>query len=286
MSSEIQELQLVINGLKIAALSTSSGKPPGAPKLLCVHGWLDNANSFTGLMGELKDADIVAIDLPGHGHSGHLPPESDYHMTDMPFLLLEIAKELGWQQFHLVGHSLGGCIATLTAAAAPDLIESLVLIEASGPVTEPPQALPDRLKKARAHRDDNRRFQSRTFSKKEEAVMARLAAAKMSPESALLIIERQLKEVPGGYHWRFDPRQRMASPVYLTEEQVLAVLSAIEAQTLVVEAEDGYLATRAATQNRLQQICSCTVARVPGHHHMHMDDPGPTADAIKKHLGQ
>jgi len=39
----------------------------GDASILALHGWLDNAASFARLAPLLMDADVVAIDLPGHG---------------------------------------------------------------------------------------------------------------------------------------------------------------------------------------------------------------------------
>ena len=39
---------------------------PGAPKVLCLHGWLDNAASFVPLSPFLKDFDLLALDFAGH----------------------------------------------------------------------------------------------------------------------------------------------------------------------------------------------------------------------------
>ncbi len=277
------ELQIELDGISVAALHKTA-KVSGAPKLLCIHGWLDNANSFLPLMPELDHCELLAIDLPGHGKSSHLPAAANYHLVEMPFLMLQISKQLGWEQFHLLGHSLGGCIAALTAVAAPEAIQSLMMIEASGPLTEAANELPVRLQKSREHRQNPSRFESRLFKQADEAVAARLAAAKMSRSSAELIIKRQIMKEDGGYRWRFDPRHRHASPVYMTEEQVVAILSAIECPVSVVIADQGYLINRPETHNRLQSIPACQIVTVSGHHHMHMDDPAPTAKALLGHL--
>ena len=102
-------------------------------KILCLHGWLDNANSFTPIMPLLADCDIVAIDLPGHGHSDHF--EGAYSIANNAHYVLQAASQLGWENFHLIGHSLGGCIAPYCAVANPPAITSLTLIDAAGPQT-------------------------------------------------------------------------------------------------------------------------------------------------------
>ena len=43
----------------------------GQPRVLALHGWLDNAASFLPLAARLPALDLVMLDLPGHGRSGH-----------------------------------------------------------------------------------------------------------------------------------------------------------------------------------------------------------------------
>ena len=283
LNSTVKEITIDAAGFQLAALHKAAKTDAGAgtaPRLLCIHGWLDNANSFLPLFPHLDDFEIVAIDLPGHGHSSAIGDTAFYHLLDAGLLLPRIVDALGWQHCHLIGHSLGGNLSTIAAVASAEHFLSLVLLESLGPLTEPAEKLPERLMKALQHRTNPERFDSRTFDDPQQAVESRLAAAKMTQRAAELIIERQVKAVPGGWQWCFDPKQRMASSVYLSEEQALVLLASLSLRTLVVLAEDGYLVNRDETEQRLAHIPKLEKVSVPGNHHMHMDDPQPTAQVL------
>jgi len=271
----VEEIQLEISGYQIAALRKSAqlASPPS-------HGWLDNANSFLPLFPYLDEVEIVSIDLPGHGHSSHIGTAGQYQLIEAALLLPQIVSALEWTDCHLVGHSLGGNLAVVAASASPEHFSSVVLLEALGPLSEDAQELPNRIKKALEHRQNPTRFESRTFAAPEDAVKTRLAAAKMTPYAAELIIERQIVEVDDGWQWRFDPKHRWASPAYLTEDQICSLLASLPMQTLVVIAEDGYLANRPFTPARLEHVAHLHKEVVPGNHHMHMDDLAPFRWAI------
>jgi pimeloyl-ACP methyl ester carboxylesterase len=68
----------------------------------------------------------VAIDLPGHGKSsgGGFRGVADY-----AYFTVELARALGWSRFVIVGHSLGGGVALLTALYHAELLEGLVLVD-------------------------------------------------------------------------------------------------------------------------------------------------------------
>ena len=108
----------------------------GQPRVLALHGWLDNAASFLPLAAHLPGIELVAVDLPGHGRSAHLPPGADYSFAGALHAVLDIADALAWDRFALLGHSMGAGIASLLAAASPERVTRLVAIEALG-------ALPD-----------------------------------------------------------------------------------------------------------------------------------------------
>ncbi|RBE40798.1 alpha/beta hydrolase, partial [Xanthomonas oryzae pv. oryzae] len=95
---------------------------------------MDNAASFVPLSAHLhaQELDLVLLDLPGHGHSTWLPVGAEYTLSSAISILLQIADALGWERFTLLGHSLGGGVASLLAAAAPERVEALIAIEALG----------------------------------------------------------------------------------------------------------------------------------------------------------
>jgi pimeloyl-ACP methyl ester carboxylesterase len=117
----------LVRGLFVRRWGTRGGTP-----LLFLHA-LGPASSaaFLGLgVGPLEDAgyDVAAPDLPGYGAS---PPISrdDYAVPSLAERMRELAGDLGWSRFVLVGHSWGGAIASHLAAAHPELVRALVLVD-------------------------------------------------------------------------------------------------------------------------------------------------------------
>ena len=283
MRPKLESIALTVDGRTIAGIRQRDPNAIDAPKLLCVHGWLDNANSFVPMMPYLPAFDLVAIDLPGHGYSDALPRGYTFH--ELCYQISRIVEALEWDSCHLMGHSLGGCITPMLCVANPSIAQSLTLVEASGPLSESAAKLPERMAKSMQDRLNPTRYQSRTFKTKDDAINSRLKATKMAPMSAKLIIDRQLKEVDSGYQWRFDPRWRESSAQYQTEEQVRAVLAAVSCKTLAIVGDEGYLANRPETHQRLGCLNDGEVVTLHGNHHLHMDTPEPVAAAVNQFLG-
>ncbi|MFK7892311.1 MAG: alpha/beta fold hydrolase [Granulosicoccus sp.] len=282
MNPAIESIRLEIDGQHVTGIRQRDVEQSDQPTMLCTHGWLDNANSFVPLMPYLPAFDLVAIDLPGHGYSD--PLEAGYSLHEMTYQLSRVMDALAWDNCHLLGHSLGAGLTMMLAIAQPERIQSLTMIESCGPLSEPAEKLPERLGRALQDRRDMTKFKSRIYASKDEAVATRLRAAKMHKASASLIINRQVENTEGGYQWRFDARWRMASPQYLTEEQVLAILASLECPVLNVVAEDGYLTNRPETEGRLRSLQHGESVVLSGNHHLHMDTPEPVAAAINRFL--
>jgi pimeloyl-ACP methyl ester carboxylesterase len=255
---------------------------PGAPPLLALHGWLDNAASFTRLAPRLAaDRRVIALDLPGHGHSAHLPRQAyRYQITDQVDGVLDAADALGLDRFDLLGHSLGAGIASLTAAAAAARIEKLLLIEGLGPLADDGSQTLPRWRDAHAHRGVARRA-PRVFVSIEGAVAARVATGGLDREEARPIVERNLREVHGGYTWRSDARLRQATPLRIEEAQLRRLLAGISAPSLLLLAEPAtpYLPT-SMMDARAACVADIRVEHVAGPHHLHIHNP----EAVAAHI--
>jgi len=278
-----ETISLEVNGKTIAGIRHRVQDEQAATKLLCLHGWLDNANSFLPLMSLLPEIDLVAIDMPGHGFSDHL--DSAYTVPDSAYWAAGVIKALGWESCHIAGHSLGGIIAPLVAVGIPETIESLVLIESSGALTSEPDEFVDRLQSSMSDRLADDKYQSRVYENKDEAINSRLRSAKMNTNSARLIIDRQLAQFDDGWRWRFDPKLRVATAHRLTEAHVRAINASIQCPVLTIIAKDGFLSSREQTASRMELIKDHRSVTLTGHHHLHMDTPEPVSAAINQFLG-
>lgn len=246
---------------------------PGAPKVLCLHGWLDNAASFVPLSPYLKDFDLLALDFAGHGFSSHRPETSRYYLTENLYDVDAALDVLGWESCHIIGHSMGGGVASGFAAALPERVNRLVLLDAVGILAQP---VDQTAKQLRLSVKSVRKNPSilRPYESVEDAMHARQQNSSLSDEAARLLCERSLAHTGDYYQWRTDPRLNWRSPQWFTNDQVLDLLGAIRAATLVITspAVVGYLGEEILLE-RLAAIANCRHVTDDGHHHFHMEQP-------------
>ncbi|WP_252109158.1 MULTISPECIES: alpha/beta hydrolase [unclassified Halomonas] len=247
-----------------------------APTWLALHGWLDNAASFTRLAPRLARAlgvRIVALDFRGHGHSAHGPAQTDYALWDYAFDVLDALDELEIERATLLAHSMGAAVSCLLAAALPERVEKLLLVDGLGALnTEAEQSTEQLRKGLLAHR----RQASRTprYADLERAVAARVAGG-VTPVSASTItpvVERNIRASPDGkIEMRTDARLLKPSLVRFTPEQVLMMLASIQAPVLLVEGDSGILGERRWAQEARQQVPHLTRQVLLGGHHLHLE---------------
>jgi pimeloyl-ACP methyl ester carboxylesterase len=266
MSCSVEEVRLTLPHIELAA--HLFGPEDGLP-VIALHGWLDNANSFARLAPLLKGLRIVALDMAGHGHSGHRPAGAGYGLPDYAHDVLQVAGQMGWQKFSLLGHSLGAIVSVIIAGALPGRINRLALIDGLIPPLGEADQAAQRMGAALQAQLTQFNKRKPVYSDMDRAVEARMKGlVAVSREAAELLAQRGLMPVPGGYTWRSDSRLTLASPMRLSREQAFSYVDAVTCPAHLIVAEQGMLAQNNAVLARVP----FEVTHLPGGHHLHLND--------------
>ena len=121
---------VVVDGLRIAC--RIRGPLDGTrPVAVVLHGWGASSAAVASIQACLADShDSVAPDLPGFGASDPLP--AVWSSTEYLAVITKLLNQLGVQRASIVGHSRGGHFAFGFAAAHPDRVDRLVLVDSAG----------------------------------------------------------------------------------------------------------------------------------------------------------
>ena len=283
--NEVSPTEIEIKSPHFRYAARKWGNPEGEP-VLALHGWLDSAASFDHLAPLLPDMQLVALDFPGHGFSAHRPMGVRYHYLDYVDDVATVADALKWERFTLLGHSLGAGVASYFAGALPERVSKVVLIEGLGAMSRDPEKAPTYLAQSIKQMRNVNLKTPPVYKNEEEMVEARAKVGDMKESSVRTLVSRGVVQLEDGISWRSDPRLRVTSPGYQTDQHVTAFLAAIEAPVLLILAEKGIFADKDALQWRIEQVKSLKQIELPGSHHLHLDDPEPVAEAIKAFLTQ
>jgi len=121
------------DGRQLSALVWGGGEP----ELVLVHGGAQNAHTWDTVALAL-DRPLVAVDLPGHGHSDGVAPAADGVADRTELLAADVAvavRRLAPSAAGVVGMSLGGLTSIALAGQAPELVRSLVLVDITPGIT-------------------------------------------------------------------------------------------------------------------------------------------------------
>jgi pimeloyl-ACP methyl ester carboxylesterase len=185
--------------------------------VVLVHGYLDAGGTWSFVAPTLAAAGfrVLAPDMRGFGRSGRLREGAYYHFADYVFDLADVLDALANEgAVDLVGHSMGGTIATLLAGTFPERVRSLTLVEGVGPEDSPWASGPKRMRRwieqvrAGANRDPNPRMTPEQAQKRLAIHHPRV------PEDVLARLLPHLTHTSDDGHvtWHFDPVHRTTSP--------------------------------------------------------------------------
>lgn len=277
----MRELSFTLSHLTLRGLGLGD---PQKPMILALHGWLDNAASFIPLSHYLTDYYIVAIDITGHGLSDHRAKGSHYHQIDFVHDIHELVESQDWPPFILMGHSMGGIIASYYASCFPEKVSQLISIESFGPMSKEPSSSPAQLRESIESRLKANSSAAKHPTSLESTIEARSKAGDMSEASATLLVNRNIEARDGQYFFKTDRRLRTISSTRITESQAEAFMRSIACPMLVILGDKGYESMKKALSNRKSWVANSHIIECEGHHHLHMDDPISVSNYINGFL--
>lgn len=217
-----------------------SGDPHVA---LLLHGGRLTARTFDLLalaMGETVRC--LALDLRGHGESGWA---DDYTIGRMAADVTEFVEHLDVERIHLVGMSLGGCVAGHAAPRLAGKLASLAFIDVG------PNASFEATARLRAFIAS-----VRPARRIEEIVQSALAVSpRTDPDLMLYRYRALLRQTPQGYYWKSDARRPTDFPHILAAlGQLWDIAPQIDCATLVVKGGRSSVLTLSDVQGFAQRF--------------------------------
>ena len=277
---------LILRGLR-HHLTIWRGADPEPVFLL--HGWMDTGDTFQFLADAMSDRwTLVAPDLRGFGRSewpadGYWFPD---YLADLDALLDRLAPGA---PVTLVGHSMGGNIATLFAGIRPERVRRVVCIEGFGLTRTHPEQAPGRYREWLRQLREPEAFASFPSFEAFAHLLAR-RNPRLTPERAAFIaLSWAIRADDGTVRVRSDPAHKRVSPVLYRREETEACWREITAPVLYVIAEQSAILKRMgedATPENMARFISrlepCVI--LDASHMVHHERPDTLARSIETFL--
>jgi len=123
-----------VNGIRLHYVTGGSGD-----LVVLLPGWPQTWYAWRYVMPILaKHYTVIALDLRGLGDSDI--PEGGYDTATVAKDVCELVKQLGWERYFLVGHDVGSWVAYACAAAYPEMVSRLAVLDAAIPGITPTEA--------------------------------------------------------------------------------------------------------------------------------------------------
>ncbi len=248
----------------------------GSPVVACLHGITSHGRHFTKLAERLAARfHVVALDLRGHGDSEYEPPWIlEQHVEDA----LDTLQEHGFvdEPIRWIGHSFGGRIAFEVAAAAPEAVERLVLLDPALLISGNAA-----LNGAEGARVD------RSYASFDEAIDRRFEESRLSRAPRELVAselrEHLVEERDGRWRYRYLQSAVIAAYGEMSREPPPFELARVP--TLLVLGEESYIPYDHLLDAHLAVLGEeLEVVRVPGGHTVLWDALDETVAAVERFL--
>jgi len=287
-----EKIYKLLDGLEIA--TKEIGNLESEKKILTLHGWLDNANSFDFLISnfDLENFHIVQMDFSGHGKSSHKQPYSHYNIASRVSEVYQLIELLKWHKYILIGHSMGAAVATIYASLYSKNITDLILIDSLGPFVRPDLSARKLLMLNISSNQNLIKKPPKYFKTYENLVDNSYAARQrdISKESLTYLLKRGFVKSSEGYRYSHHILCQGISQYQYHEEDIIDMLKNIQCPTLFILCSNSVelfsqSGIPTAMRKRHEYVPNIKVEIVEkSAHHLHMDKPKEVFNLINKFL--
>ena len=261
------------------------GRNSAKTTVIFIHGFLDNAWSWQPVVekGLSEKFHVIAPDMRGHGDSGRVGAGGYYHFLDYIADIKLLAREVTREDLALVGHSMGGTIASYFAGAFPKDISKLALFEGLGP-PEDNKAISERVSKWPMSWAEGRTREPRRYPDvKAAADRLRLYDKRLSEPEALWAAGHGTKTLEdGSVVFKHDPLHLTRGPYPFRLETAEEFWKDIICPVLLLDAADSNFSYSSEESRRRLKLFKeskrCTIEGAG--HMMHRHQPGAVAGAL------
>ncbi|XP_006934202.3 serine hydrolase-like protein 2 isoform X2 [Felis catus] len=294
------EMKLAVPWGHIAAKLWGSQQ---GPPVLCLHGWLDNANSFDRLIPLLpKDFHYVAMDFGGHGLSSHYSPGLPYYQQNFVIEVQRVVAALKWNRFSIMGHSFGGIVGGMYSCTFPKMVDKLILLdtfpfaldykESENLLTYKRRMIEHMLQIEASQKPQ------RVLSPEEMLQGFLKNNSHVGEECARLLLQRGTTQVATGLVLSRDRRISLPehSIDFISRDLFVPFIRKLQAHVLLIKAMQGFYNVRRENDADKEALNLATdilksvlkewfqYTEVPGNHYVHMNQPQRVAGIIGSFL--
>lgn len=281
MSTPPREARLQVEPNGVHLHVRSWGVERGIP-IVISHGFLEQCTAWD-TVAKLLNRWVITYDQRGHGQSDHVAADGFYHFFDYVADLDGLVRHIN-QPVDLIGHSMGGTVASIFTALRPQQVHRLVLIEGLGP----PDTTGSILQRGRQFLQHRATPPTHTAMKDVDEGVARMLRfnRSLTHEMARALVLRHTERSPDGQvQWSWDAKHRSRSPRPFSTRQFIQYLNAINHPTLLVFGETSQYLHIPDLEQRMHAISNRTVCTLPGvGHHPHQGCPELLCEHILRHL--
>jgi len=263
------------DGLSVDVTISGSGAP-----LTILHGFTGSAETWESLRLDFeREHRVIAVDLPGHGHSSSPADPQRYSLRRFADDLLRVMDALGVGHTVLLGYSMGGRAALHFAVSHPDRVTGLILESTSPGIIDPG------LRESRSRADEElalfiERNGIPAFVDRWESLPLWESQWRMPASARISLRAQRLGNTSSGLAGSLRGAGPAVDPLSKTD------LAAIEAPTLLIAGALDTKYVEIARELARDIHNSRTVIIPDAGHAIHVERPGAFAKAVQAFLDE